>query len=393
MSISCIFNKSTFIFGYSQVYNCQIERQDFTDVQKVNVISGVHENGSTKHDVHSITFSKCIMPKFVSGIPEIFMNLQRLCVRDSKLREIKADDFLGMSHLRILWLDFNEIVELPENLFKNVEHLEDVSFYSNRIAKIDPKIFENLKNLKKFDLRGNEKFNEIFEASKNENFDEFLAKIFNNSQQNGLIDDIKAFIHNNDFKDFKLTINDVEIDVHRFLLEARSPVLGELIRNNPDVNSLNLDHQISAENFKFIVDFLYEDKLPSDDANMLEIFDAAGLWQLKNLMNFAGLKLMDRTTPEEALEIFILNDKFKVNDELKKSAFEKIKKSLPGIHLSESLLHDSDKLRKLMAAKRKFDEIIETDMRKIEELSKEVEKKHNEKSEWIKKILNSDNFM
>jgi len=333
------------------------------------------------------------MPQFVSGIPEIFMNLHRLCVRESKLKKIASEDFHEMRHLRVLWLDFNDIEELSGNLFKYVENLEDISFYSNKISKVDPQIFNNLKNLKKFDLRRNEKFDEIFDVSKNENFDVFLAKLFSKSQQNGLIDDIKTFIHNNDFKDFSLTINDVKIDVHRFLLEARSPVLGELIRNNPDVNSLNLDHQISAQNFKFIVDFLYEDKMPSDDANMLEIFEAAGIWQLKNLMNYTGLKLMDRVSPEEALEIFILNDKFKINDELKKSAFEKIKNSLPGIHLSEGLLHESDKLKKLMAAKRKFDEIIETDMKKIEDLNKEVEKKHNEKSEWIKNILNSDNFI
>ena len=393
MSLSCIFNKSSFLIGYSQVYNCQIDSQDLSNIHKINVITGVYENGSTKHDIQSITFAKCIMPKFVSGVPEIFMNLDRLCVRESKLKKISADDFLGMSHLRILWLDFNEIDELPENLFKYVDNLEDVSFYSNNISKIDSEIFKNLKNLKKFDLRLNEKFDDIFDASKNKNFEEFLTKILKKSQQNGLVEDFKAFIHNNDFKDFSLTINDVEIDVHRFLLEARSPVLGELIRNNPDVNSLNLDHQISAENFKFVINFLYEDKMPPDDANMLEIFEAAGIWQLRNLMNYSGMKLMDSLSPEEALEIFILNDKFIVDDELKNSAFEKIKNSFPGINLNETLLHDSDKLRKLMAAKRKFDEIIETDLRKIEELNKEVEKKHNEKSEWIKKLLNSDNLM
>lgn len=210
------------------------------------------------------------------------------------------------------------------------------------------------------------------------------------SESHTLLDDIKSFLRNNNFKDFTLTINDYEFDVHRFLLEARSPYLGDMIRDNPDVNSLNLDHQISAENFQHVMNFLYEDSMPPDDANMMEIFGAAGLWQLQNLMKYTGIKLLEQISPEEALDIFILNDKFNVGEELKKLAFEKITNSLPGIHLSENLLHESEKLKKLMEAKRKFDEIIEKDMRKIEELNKEVEKKHREKADWIKRLLKTD---
>lgn len=102
------------------------------------------------------------------------------------------------------------------------------------------------------------------------------------------------------------------------------------------------------------------------------------------------MKILDNSTPEQALEIFLLNDKFKISEELKKMAFDKIRNSLPGVHFSANLLHESAKLKKLMEAKRKFDEIIEKDLRKIEELNKEVEKKQNEKAEWIKRIMNSD---
>lgn len=103
-----------------------------------------------------------------------------------------------------------------------------------------------------------------------------------------LINNIKSFIQNNDFKDFVLTVNEAKFDIHRFLLEARSSYLGELIRDNPEVQSLNLDHQISPENFQFVIDFLYYDKMPPENADMLEIFEVAGRWEMKNLANFTG---------------------------------------------------------------------------------------------------------
>ncbi|KAL7013176.1 hypothetical protein ACKWTF_015234 [Chironomus riparius] len=83
-----------------------------------------------------------------------------------------------------------------------------------------------------------------------------------------------------------------KVKIHEFLLAARSPILAEILKSNPEVENLNLV-EISVEIFKIILKFLYTDELPGGNGtNVLNLFAAAGKLKIEELKNFLGTKLL-----------------------------------------------------------------------------------------------------
>jgi len=186
---------------------------------------------------------------------------------------------------------------------------------------------------------------------------QFAAGILNEQQDvQKFCSDIKNFIQDETTKDFQIQIEGQEFPVHKFLLAARSPTLAEILKNNPEVENLNLI-DISVEIFEIILKFLYTDELPGEDeTNFLHLFAAAGKLKIEELMNFAASKLIDMIHAENALEIFKLANKYEQQG-LKLKAFEEIKSNYPKSKFKDEWIDNTEKVEKLIEILKKMEEV------------------------------------
>ncbi|CAG9811163.1 unnamed protein product [Chironomus riparius] len=119
-----------------------------------------------------------------------------------------------------------------------------------------------------------------------------------------------------------------KVKIHKFLLAARSPILAEILKSNPEVENLNLV-EISVEIFEIILKFLYTDELPGDNGTIvLHLFAAAEKLKIEKIKNFAGTKLINTIDQENALNILKLSNKYE-HEELRQKSFNKVKKMYP----------------------------------------------------------------
>jgi len=151
------------------------------------------------------------------------------------------------------------------------------------------------------------------------------------------------------FKDLKIVIDDHEFPVHKILIAGRSPTLAEILKNNPEVENLNLV-DISVEIFEIILKFLYTDELPGDKGtNFLHLFAAAGKLRIEDLKDFAGMRLINQVNEENALDVFKMSSTYG-GDDLRQRAFEEIKKKYPKITFEDEWSMDVDTVMRIIQA-------------------------------------------
>ena len=75
---------------------------------------------------------------------------------DEPLESLKAGDFLGLTSLERLLLDFNEISELPAGVFGGLTGLSSLQMYRNNLTVLRPHIFSGLPNLQHLYLTHNQ---------------------------------------------------------------------------------------------------------------------------------------------------------------------------------------------------------------------------------------------
>ncbi|KAL7051133.1 hypothetical protein ACKWTF_004345 [Chironomus riparius] len=180
--------------------------------------------------------------------------------------------------------------------------------------------------------------------------------------QTGLLGDIKACIQEESTKDFKVLIENREFDVHKFLLIARSPTIADILRNNPEIESLSL-LDIPVDIFENILKFLFTDVVPDDnETNFLYLFAAAGKLKIKELKQFAADQLLKAINQENVMEVFMLSSKYG-DDKLKRKAFDEIKKMFPKYVFKDVWISSYELVMKVIEQFKKYEEAI----RKIEE--------------------------
>ena len=364
-----------------------------------------------------------------------YKKLQEIRLKGNKLQFLPGDLFEGFENLKAISFGKNEIKVVEPNLLDGLDKLEAIDFMENpncnktslRICKPDDPDFQEEFNKFKHNVHyyapgSNEA--RVIQLTKvrlsliknffvsRENVEKFITKfpdpmevldkyyscvdpetkswitkfkserlfnekiiksaeIIQNGNQNTLADDLKKLTQNDDFKDFLITIGEQQFKVHKFLLIARSPTLAELLKNNPEVENLNLV-DISVEIFEIILKFFYTDELPSDDGtNFMQLFAAACKLKIEKLKNFAASKISNQITSENAFEILALSNKFE-HEELRKNAFAGVKRKYPEIGFKDDCATKPEKIAKLIEgyeatqtlirdAKRKFESIMDED--------------------------------
>ncbi|XP_031626121.1 relaxin receptor 1-like [Contarinia nasturtii] len=79
--------------------------------------------------------------KLTNGFLFHCKQLNKLLLRNNKIKEIESDAFIGLKSLRYLDLSSNKLTYLDKNVFKQLKKLENLNLNTNRIQKIDFELF------------------------------------------------------------------------------------------------------------------------------------------------------------------------------------------------------------------------------------------------------------
>jgi hypothetical protein len=312
-----------------------------------------------------------------------------MLIQNSNLQELSRDDLIEYKNLKSFACIENPISFLPGNLFNDLWQIKSVVFIKNQLKIIEPNILDGLDKLKyvRFGCEPNydigysihdhlctldavknclqQKFSSTWMWKENRDLKQECWKLkqeneklkmengalmaeksqVNSNPDKGLIADFKKYIDDENTKDFKIIADGREFHVHQIVLAIRSPILAIMLQERPKADSLTLA-DISAGMFARILKFLYTDEVPRD-VNLLYLYTTASKLQIKDLKEYAAMKIMDSINGDNALEIFELSCKYD-HEELKIKAYAEIKKKYPLMYFSDEWLIKSEMFGKII---------------------------------------------
>ena len=144
------------IEGYSGKHKAN---KNDTDVKGIRIF-----NTNTKYiptnlgSLFNLTALRMVRTQLVEIKAEDFQGMQDLediSFWNNKLSSVPLDAFTTLTKLRYIYLNANQIEELPNGIFKNNLELEEIHLLNNRIICLGTELFNDLENLYYVDLEGN----------------------------------------------------------------------------------------------------------------------------------------------------------------------------------------------------------------------------------------------
>lgn len=159
--------------------------------------------------------------------------------------------------------------------------------------------------------------------------------------------------------DLIVKINRTEFHVHKHSLSGRSRVFADKFLAKPFLKKIEIK-LITPEIFKIIRDFIYANKIPPKEFRVLEeVFKQSTMLKIEELRDLTSKLLIQILDFDNAMAIFQIGTDYN-DEEMKKKAFEVVKKILPGQIEKEEQMSDLLILKELVRAKyirkRKFDD-------------------------------------
>lgn len=120
---------------------------------KVGKVLGENLSRKSQSDVQALIIGGKL--KFLpTNLNEIFPNLERIQVENSKLEKIKRENFNGLN-LQVLKLSKNSIKFIESDAFENQKSLKKIHLDRNEISQIDDKVFTFTPQLEILQLENN----------------------------------------------------------------------------------------------------------------------------------------------------------------------------------------------------------------------------------------------
>lgn len=319
-----------------------------------------------------LSIEKSRVERCPSKFLQNFTHLSVLELTHCGLKQITTDDLKGLYLLHFLYLSNNRLTTVPGNLFEHTPNLEEISLRGNKLTSIGHGILDPLGNLKLADFRFNISINVVYADLSMDKYSYVESAVS--------LTTLKWIIENHEFtiwphktlqsealKDFTIIVNNERHKVHRLMLAAHSPVLLRMFENNPEAKVLELA-DISPNVLNLILNFIYEKRFPNKEHVMLEVYAAAGKLEIEPLRRYAEYKLASIVNSSNAYEMLLMSNKYE-SEQLKTAAFEFIKNLIPEKAIKPEWRAAPEKLRTLMMAKRKRDEIVKEAMNEFESLN------------------------
>ncbi|KAG5668067.1 hypothetical protein PVAND_016023 [Polypedilum vanderplanki] len=235
-------------------------------------------------------------------------------------------------------------IQLQENKIKELE--QKLQFQENFKELLEQQGRNLMAEMEKKNLEQNEKIKTLEEQIQLQ-----VLKISKLEKDNWrLTKQLDVIMAEPTLKDFTIQIEDRIFNVHKTLFASQSPVIAEMLKNNPDVQELKLK-DLKVPIFEVIYEFIIHGKLPGIEADHLENYAAANRLKIDELSKISEKYLLDKINENNTLEILVLSNKFK-NDALEQKSFKIIQsKFFPERKLNNELAKQPEKLKKLIEAK------------------------------------------
>lgn len=362
----------------------------------IKSVKGRHFSDKNDKEVTVIAISGTTLHYVPRGFNCFFPSVTVLKIIDCGLKEISREDLVGLSTLTGIYLDENELISLPNNLFHNMLNLKEVSFANNRIKYMSSQLLLPIANkLTMVDFRGNDAMNADFgteaifdtlQGLMNE-IDKKCTKpeqekISPPSSQHSEI--FRQAWETGRFADMLVTAGEKEFLVSKVVLSFKSHVISSLIDDT--TNKLKLQGFTAAAVETFLC-YLYTNKI-QDETCAIQVFEMATKFDVPDLRIEFEKIMMNSLDESNAVQIYALGHIFDA-ELMKESALKHIKKSLPGVEITEELKSNIEGLKELVEAKRSCKLMLqETESEgkvKMEEIRHEAKRKIDEVKSAIKR--------
>lgn len=137
-------------------YLCEAENIaiESRSVKVVRVV-GLHEPTKANSNVAELRIVNQIMEFFPQNLGKLLMNLERVRIERSKLKEVERKNLEGFEAITHLAIKNNNLVQITNGTLDDLTHLEILDFSFNSIEFLATEVFAKLTNLKSIDFSNN----------------------------------------------------------------------------------------------------------------------------------------------------------------------------------------------------------------------------------------------
>lgn len=354
MEFLCDYYQNTKIDG---LYTCRVGAAIVTDRSRAKTFIGKHQEHRANYDVRALAFHRAMLYYLPTGLQESFPLLTKLSVNDCKLKEISAEDLVGLDNLEYLLMTFGCLSYLPDDLLINMTKLKGISFYGNKLGVLTSKLLDPIaeSQLEFVDFRKNDTVNVVYNQAWKSSLKSLqdlkyvIDLLCSPSMPKGTFNNFKNLWDEHDFRDFSFIIGEKEIRVHKNVVAVQSSVFAEILENDEKVRNLNkLEVEDCREEiFVEFLRLLYTAEIRSKE-DSFEIFSLAWMFDVTELK---GAYMDIITSDLNELNVFCclaMGNYYKC-DAMVEAAFAKVKSLYPEETIHENLKHEPEKLHDFIA--------------------------------------------
>lgn len=340
----------------------------------IRAFIGDHKEGKTNEDVEALYFNHTTVHHFPKGLDKIFPNLKAVQIVKCGLKAISRNDLVGLKKISGLFLNFNQLRLLQNDLFEGFENLKVIWLNDNKLEFVSSKCVAPIigNQLECVDFRNNKSINAVYDRN-----EKLLSEIHVDLQELMSLIDAKCKypLEEGDpvdnfkdraakclvdtwtsdrYSDFVIITSTRKFPVHKIILSSQSLYFNEIFASNTD--ELKME-DVKAGAVKDLLRYIYTGEYPRKK-HAIEVFALAVRLNISNLKPIAENLVIKKLDKSNALEIFELGRRYD-SEKLKKLAFHAIKELLEKPSLSEDLINQPENVRMLVEAKRSLERMLE----------------------------------
>lgn len=325
---------------------------------------GQHQAGKSNKDVKGIGFFFYTINSFPRGLNNIFENLTRLMIHRCGLASLTHEDLKGLEKIEAIFIEKNKLTSLPSDLFVGFHNLQIIEFSDNKIEYLSSRLLQpiienglllvNFKRNKKIDI-----YYQRDQADDGTTLQQLMdamdecKKPLGDPGFDGSFKKFADMWKTRAFSDYTIVAKSRVIQVHRCILANQSQVFASAFTNEEHKSQMTIK-DFSVESIEQFLRFFYTARIP-DDTCLIDLFVLATKFGVEDLKAKCERKILRNLDVGNAFEIFSLGH-FCSAPDMKKTAFDVIKESMPDKNLDESLLNDIQGLKATVDAARKLGE-------------------------------------
>lgn len=295
-----------------------------------------------------VVFQDSNIEKIPFSLHFFFPLMRILDLTDCNLKTITRFDLRGLTHLVALILDGNKLTTLPNGLFMHTPNLRSISVTNNELGIIDKSLFEQLEFLKFANFSGNKTINVVYakEVEKYPTLQNLVS-----------LEELKKIIAISGLpKHISISVQGRAFKVERIQIIEHSPAIAKLLEENDEAEIMELS-EMTSKAFWAVKDFIEGESVQWDIVDPREVFVAARKLQMTQLQQEAAEKILLNVKATNAIEYLVFANTYQLND-VKKTAFDLIRKKFPDNSLPDRLMDEPDKILSLIDAKKEFEDRV-----------------------------------